>query len=168
MGELVLAQSTSQCCRCCCFQPSINWVMGEQDNYEPGQNPFDLDISGWIHEESSFCGRWCSWILPGCRAQKYVQHSGPPPAAITKENNTLYCQTGLITKGLEEHDRLGNIVVTHEKKQTCGSCYQFLPMPLPVCCDLPYLETKSPSGSTIGKTSFICDMCLFIPKYDVV
>eukprot|EP00957_Ditylum_brightwellii_P166774 12694500-Ditylum_brightwellii.AAC.1 len=34
--ELILAQTTSQFCRCCCFQPSINWVLSEQDNFEAG------------------------------------------------------------------------------------------------------------------------------------
>ncbi len=164
--DLIVAQSTSQCCRCCCFQPSINWVLAEQDNFEPGQDPFDLDSSGWVHEESSFCGRWWSWALPGCRAQKYVQHSGPAPASIRTENGFLSCQTGSTTVGLSEDDRRGDIVATHEKNCTCGTCYQFVP-PFPICCNLPYLETKDSNGSTIGKTSYVCDACLFVPKYDV-
>jgi len=169
-NELILAQSTSQCCRCCCLQPSINWILAEQDNFTPGSNPFDIETtSGWIHEESSFCGRWWSWILPGCRKQKYVQHSGAPPASITRENDNLCsCQTGQTTKGLEEIDRRGNIVVTHEKGQTCGAWWLFAPGPIPICFNLPYLETKDQNGSTIGKTTYVCDMCLCVPKYDVV
>ena len=38
-------------------------------------NPFAMNESGWIHEESSLFGRCCSWILPGCHAVEYVQHS---------------------------------------------------------------------------------------------
>ncbi|CAM9452317.1 unnamed protein product, partial [Heterosigma akashiwo] len=140
--DLVLAQSTSQCCRCCCFQNSITWVLSEQDNFQPGPNPFDLPISGWIHEESSWFGRSCSWILPGCRAVKYVQHAGPPP---------------------------DNIIGTHEKVCTCGYClncgnYSF---PICNCFPLPYLETKTAEGAIVGKTLYICDACMSVPKFDV-
>ena len=38
--ELIVAQSTSQCCRTGCCQPSINWLIAEGNNYEPGTNPF--------------------------------------------------------------------------------------------------------------------------------
>jgi len=72
-NELIVAQSTSQCCRQGCFQPSINWVIAEGNNYQPGQNPFALDSVGWIHEESDFVGRCCSSCGAGCRRIKYVQ-----------------------------------------------------------------------------------------------
>lgn len=167
--ELVLAQSTSQCCRFCCCQPSINWVLAEQDNFQPGQNPFDLDDSGWIHEESTWCGRSCSWLAPGCRAQKYVQHASSAPGSVRAENNGVLCcacQPGKVTAGLSDAERESNVVATHEKNSTCGFCWTF-PIPFPVCCFLPYLETKKATGEVIGKTSYVCDACCFIPKYDV-
>lgn len=168
--DLILAQSTSQCCRCCCFQNSINWVLSEQDNFQPGTNPFNLPISGWIHEESSWFGRSCSWILPGCRAAKYVQHAGPPPESIRRENRSCCtCQTGPITQGLDETDRNSNIIGTHEKVCTCGYCFNFGDYSFPICnCfPLPYLETKTAEGAIVGKTLYICDACMFVPKFDV-
>ncbi len=168
--EVILAQSTSQCCRFCCCQPSINWVLAEQDNFQPGQNPFDLVSSGWIHEESSWIGRSCSWMAPGCRAQKYVQHAGPAPPSIRGENNGVLCcacQPGLVPSGLSDAERTSNVVATHEKDCTCGWCVTF-PIPFPSCCCLPYLETRNlATGAVIGKTTYVCDACIFIPKYDV-
>ena len=138
--ELIVAQSTSQCCRCCCFQPSINWVLAEGSNFEPGSNPYALDSVGWIHEESSFCQRWWTWILPGCRAAKYVQHSGPAPASIMGENQDWFaCQTEEIPKGLDDFDRQANVVVTHEKDCTCGHCWVW-PIPVPICNFCPLLS----------------------------
>lgn len=169
--ELILAQSTSQCCRCCCFQPSINWVLAEGDNFTPGTNPFSLDSVGWIHEESSFCQRTWSWLLPGCRAIKYVQHAGPAPASIMKENEGWFtCQTGDVSDGLAEKDIESNIVATHEKALTCGYCFQFGDLTFPICncVPLPYLETKNMSGEVIGRTVYVCDHCCFVPKYDVI
>lgn len=168
--ELILAQSTSQCCRFCCCQPSINWVIAEQDNFQPGQNPFDLPSSGWIHEESSWIGRSCSWLSLGCRAQKYVQHAGSPPPSIRRENDGIRCcscQPGLVTNGLSPTERQSNVVATHEKNLTCGWCCTH-PIPFPVCGCLPYLETKnSTTGAVIGKTTYVCDECCFVPKFDV-
>lgn len=168
--ELILAQSTSQCCRCCCFQPSINWVVAEGNNFEPGTNPYALDSVGWIHEESGWCDRTWSWILPGCRATKYVQHSGPPPASIMGENQGWFtCQTGDTPTGLEENDRQANVVAIHEKKSTCGHCWTFMvPIPICNCVPSPYLETtNAETGQVVGMTLYVCDMCCFVPKYDI-
>lgn len=169
--DLVIAQSTSQCCRCCCFQPSINWVMAQGNNFQPGSDPFTLDSVGWIHEESTFCGRWWSWILPGCRKVKYVQHHGPAPASILGENQEWFrCQTQETTKGLDLEDIQSNIVATHEKNWTCGYCFNFGDLSFPICnCfPLPYLETRNSQGTVIGQTRYVCDACCFVPKLDVV
>jgi len=168
-NELIIAQSTSQCCRCLCFQPSINWVVAEGNNFEPGADPFSLDSVGWIHEESSLMGRCLSACGAGCRETKYLQHSGPPPASITGENTGWFSvQCGEMPDNLSEEDRNSNVVVTHEKKQTCG----IFCCSLPCVCNafgLPYLETKDGStGAVLGKTQYVCDMCCFVPKYDIL
>lgn len=163
-NELVLAQSTSQCCRCCCFQPSINWVLENSDNFQPGTNPFDLEIGGWIHEESSWCHRWWTALMPACRKIKYVHHSGKAPESITQENKGWFrCQTGPITKGMSEEERNRDVIATHEKEQTCGICCLIFPL----CFNLPYLETKGPAGEKMGTTEYLCDMCPFVPKFQV-
>ena len=165
-----MAQSTSQCCRCCCFQKSINWVLAEQDNFQPGADPYSLDNSGWIHEESPFCQRTCSWILPGCRELKYVQHAGPAPASIMGENQDWFsCQTENLPTGIAQQDVHSNVVAYHEKSQTCGYCFNFGDLSFPICCTpLPFLETKDANGRVLGRTIYICDTCCFVPKYDVV
>lgn len=167
--ELVVAQSTSQCCRCLCFQPSINWVIAEGNNFEPGTNPFDLDSVGWIHEESSLIGRCMSHCGAGCRRIKYVQHSGPPPTSVVRENQDWFtCQCDETTKGLSNQDMESNVTVIHEKKQTCGIFCCWIPC---VCnsCGLPYLETKDGStGAVLGTTQYVCDCCCAVPKYDIL
>lgn len=158
-NELVVAQSTSQCCRFLCFQPSINWVLNESDNFTPGTNPHDLAHSGWVHEESAWCMRTWSGCAPGCRPVKYVQHSGPVPESILEENKGWFtCQKGDLTEGLSEEDRNKDVIATHEKEQTCGAC----------CCCPPYLETKDATGTLVGKTQYVCDWCIFVPKFDVL
>jgi len=158
-NELIIAQSTSQCCRCACFQPSINWVINESDNFDPGTNPHDLPHSAWVHEESKWCMRWWSGCAPGCRETKYVQHSGPVPDSILDENKGWFtCQKGILTEGLSEEDRNKDVVATHEKGQTCCAC----------CCCPPYLETKDANGEFIGRTVFVCDGWIFVPKFDVL
>mmetsp|Transcript_1253 Transcript_1253/g.1920 ORF Transcript_1253/g.1920 Transcript_1253/m.1920 type:complete len:309 (+) Transcript_1253:74-1000(+) len=168
--ELILAQSTSQCCRSCCCQKSINWVISEQDRFEVGTDPFHLPTTGWIHEESSFSGRCWSWLLPGCREVKYVQHHGTVPTSLTQENaDWCTCQTDRLPMDLSVEDSQSNIVATHEKKQTCGYCFKFGDITFPICnCfPLPYLVTKTTNGSVVGHTRYVCDECLCVPKFDV-
>lgn len=176
MGErsdLIVAQSTSQFCRCLCFQPSINWIVSEEDNYTPGVNPFDLTrTSGWIHEESSLCHRTFSHFGPGCRETTFVQHAGQPPQVLVdteRAGMARFCcriQTALIPDGLSEEDRCDNVVATHEKRQTCGYYVRLGNCAFPCCFDLPYLETKDDQGRTLGSTRYVCDGCLFVPKFD--
>eukprot|EP00591_Stephanopyxis_turris_P004369 CAMPEP_0195521676 /NCGR_PEP_ID=MMETSP0794_2-20130614/19156_1 /TAXON_ID=515487 /ORGANISM="Stephanopyxis turris, Strain CCMP 815" /LENGTH=295 /DNA_ID=CAMNT_0040651285 /DNA_START=168 /DNA_END=1051 /DNA_ORIENTATION=- len=158
-NELIVAQSTSQCCRCACFQPSINWVINESNNFTPGTNPHDLPHSGWVHEESTWCMRTMSCFLPGCRKTKYVQHSGSVPDSILEENKRWFrCQNKDKTAGLSEEERNKDVIATHEKGQTCGQC----------CWCPPYLETKHADGRIAGKTQYVCDVCLFVPKFDIL
>lgn len=168
-NEVIIAQTTSQCCRTGCCQPSINWLVAEGNNFVPGTNPYDLDAVGWIHEESKFQGRCWSCCAPGCRGIKYVQHSGPPPVSMMSENvEWCVCQYEETTKGLSEEERNSNVVATHEKNQTCGVFCCSCPC---LCngCGLPYLETKDPiTGSVLGKTQYVCDLCCFVPKYDLL
>ena len=145
-----------------------NIQVAEGNNFEPGANPFGLDSVGWIHEESSLNGRCWSQCAAGCREIKYVQHYGPVPPSLMAENEDwCQCQTEHTPKNLSEEDLNSNVVATHEKKQTCGVFCCWLPC---VCngLGLPYLETKDGStGRVLGKTQYVCDMCCFIPKYDI-
>jgi len=160
--QMILAQSTSQCCRHGICQPSINWVIREADNYHGG-NPHQLEQQAWIHEESTFFMRCCSGCIPGCREVKYVQHGSTIPESVVKGEDYRWCtcQGDELPKGLSEEDRNKDIVATHEKKQTCGAH-------LSGCCKPhPYLETKDADGKTIGKTEFVCDWWLCVPKFDI-
>lgn len=157
--QLIVAQSTSQCCRTGCCQPSINWVIREADNFNGGNPHKDYEQQAWIHEESTFWARCLSGFMPGCREVKYVQHSStiPPDVVKGEDNNWCTCQKGLLSKGLTEEDRNRDVIATHEKPRTCGAC----------CCYEPYLETKDANGDVIGKTQYVCDWCIFVPKFDI-
>lgn len=157
--QIIIAQSTSQCCRTGCCQPSINWVLREADNFD-GENPHDKEQHAWIHEESTFFMRCLSGCAPGCREVKYVQHSSTiPPAVVAGEDyRWCTCQREVISKGLTEDDRQRDVIATHEKPMTCTAC----------CCYEPYLETKDGNGRVIGKTQYVCDGWIFVPKFDVL
>lgn len=166
-NELIVAQTTSQCCRMGCCQPSINWLIAEGNNYDAGTNPFSLDSVGWIHEESPFWGRCLSMCSSGLRQAKYVQHVGAPPDSLKNENKDwCSCQYDEYPENLSEADRTSNVVLIHEKEQSCGVGFCWFPC---LCngCNLPYLETKDGNGKTLGRTQYVCDMCCFVPKYDV-
>ena len=139
--------------------------------------------------------RCCSGCIPGCREVKYVQHASTIPESVVSDNfirRGLYiffvylmltilfdhnfnmytqvksedyqwctCQGDELPKGLTEEDRNKDIVAFHEKKQTCGA-------QLSGCCQPhPYLETKDANGKTIGKTEFVCDWWICVPKFDI-
>lgn len=157
--QIIVAQSTSQCCRTGICQPSINWVIREADNYHGGNPHEEYVQQAWIHEESTFCMRCNSCWLPGCRAVKYVQHSSTIPPAVVSAEDWRWCtwQRGLLSKGLTEEDRGKDVIATHEKPMTCTAC----------CCFVPYLETKDEGGNVIGKTQYVCDWWIFVPKFDI-
>lgn len=103
--------------------------------------------------------RCLSGCMPGCRAVKYVQHSSTIPPAVTETEDYHWCtcQGDILPKGLTEEDRAKDVIATHEKAQTCGAC----------CCFEPYLETKDASGTVIGKTEYVCDWHICVPKFDI-
>ena len=35
---------------------------------------------------------------------------------------------------------------------------------IPCCCYLPTLKTYTPDGTLVGKTKYVCDQYLFVPK----
>eukprot|EP00986_Skeletonema_menzelii_P000286 scaffold82_cov135-Skeletonema_menzelii.AAC.6 len=154
--QLILAQSTSQCCRTGCCQPSLNWVIREADNFSGG-NPHNEPNMAWIHEESPWFHRCC---LPNCRKTKYVHHSSTIPETVRKEEDFNWCriQCDDLPKGLTEEDRVKDVLATHEKPLTCS---------MNSCCLLPKITTKDGNGNVLGKTKFVCDGCCFVPKYDV-
>eukprot|EP00545_Synedropsis_sp_CCMP1620_P014241 CAMPEP_0119026586 /NCGR_PEP_ID=MMETSP1176-20130426/35728_1 /TAXON_ID=265551 /ORGANISM="Synedropsis recta cf, Strain CCMP1620" /LENGTH=316 /DNA_ID=CAMNT_0006982331 /DNA_START=20 /DNA_END=970 /DNA_ORIENTATION=- len=162
--EFILAQTTMLCLRHGCCRPSINWVLQDANNYEPGSSPFTLpNIGGWIHEESTFCQRCCWGGVPGCRETKFVQHAGYPPARLQQEDRSCcVIQTEPTSDELTPMDLQADVVATHEKEMTCSTgC---------ACCfgHAPYLLTKDDTGIILGETRFVCDACLFVPKFHVL
>jgi len=157
--QVVVAQSTSQMCRTGCCQPSINWLVREADNFHGGNPHHDYPNVAWIHEESTWFQRCGSGCMPGCRRVKYVHHSSNIPEAVADAEDFQWCtcQCDELPKGLSEEDRTKDVIATHEKTQTCGAC----------CCFEPFLETKDADGNLIGKTVYVCDGCIFVPKYDI-
>ena len=174
---LLVSQATSQFCRCLCTQPSINFTLTEgKTNVSPvdqvRQNELG-EVGAWIAEEASFCGRCLSACVPGARETKYTVHSGPIPEALRKEEggcgNPCSCQFGLHSKEFEgiPPEQLGRVEFTHEKGWTNGVTAGLGDKRVPCCCVMPYMNTKNREGRHIGKTEYVCDLCLFVPKFDV-
>jgi hypothetical protein len=62
--------------------------------------------------------------------------------------------------------------LTHRKGLTCGqnSIVGITNDGLvrcPMCCCLPYLKTYGRDGTYYGKSKYVCDACLFVPKFTV-
>lgn len=105
----------------------------------------------WVQEDAPYCGRCWSYCAPGSRATTYRTISGLPDEKAPPATQS---------------------VLTHEKGSTCGQnaivmCSDQGPVRCPCCCYLPYLNTKDGSGKLIGTSKYICDMCLFVPKFKV-
>jgi hypothetical protein len=167
--ELILAQTTMLCLRHGCCRPSINWVMQSASNYEPGSSPFQLPhVGGWIHEESTFCQRCCFGHISGCRETKFVQHAGNPPRRLQQEDGSCcVIQTEPTSAELSPTDLTSQVIATHEKEMTCSTgcaCCSCC-----CCCGpAPYLRTKdTDTGMVLGETRYVCDECLFVPKFHV-
>eukprot|EP00592_Proboscia_alata_P006711 CAMPEP_0194354512 /NCGR_PEP_ID=MMETSP0174-20130528/2659_1 /TAXON_ID=216777 /ORGANISM="Proboscia alata, Strain PI-D3" /LENGTH=282 /DNA_ID=CAMNT_0039123489 /DNA_START=84 /DNA_END=932 /DNA_ORIENTATION=- len=161
MDELVVAQSTQLCLRTGCCHPSINWVLNDGSNYEPGTSPFDLpSIGGWIHEESTYFQRCILGAYPGCRKTRFVHHSGAPPTSLRMDGRRCcIIQTSPTSEFLSQNELSADIVAIHEKDNSCmtGSC-----------CFTPYLRSLDGDGRYLGETRFVCDECVFVPKFVVL
>ena len=170
--SVVVSQTTSQFCRCCCWQPSINFSVTAGTNTETAaashEETLDAGV-GWVHEESGFWGRCLSHCFPGGRSTKYVFHSGPIPEALKNDERTcLDCivQSGDVSEefGGLDPSALGAVQHTHEKQCTNGITMGVGDKRCPCCVNLPYLESKNARGEVIGRTEYVCDACLFVPK----
>jgi len=133
-----------------CCQPNFEWTVHEYvRSYEEGQAIAD---KLYIMEDAPYCGRVLSCAAPGGRPTVYNVHSGgiPGPGAAP-----------------------GPLLFTHRKNWTFGQ-NQLLgcdpngnQVRIPCCCCLPYLETRDADGRHLGTSRYVCDECLFVPKFKV-
>lgn len=142
---VIVMQATSECCRCCCCQPNIDWKISP---YKEDWSAADADaqpVGMYIKENAPFVGRCFSAQYPGFRQTIFDVHRGDSPA--------------------------GPVLFSHSKSWTC-STWPLLaydrdgkPIRCPWCCCLPYLETHGPNGELLGRTKqiFRC----FVPSYEV-
>jgi len=176
---MVVSQATSQCCRCCCFQPSINFTMTEGksnvSNLDQVRQAELSEVGGWIAEEASLCGRTMSSCFPGGRRTRHTVHSGKIPSALVHEEQSMGCgqccsiQYGEMSNEFNGLDpkSYGPVIFTHEKPKTNGVTCGLGDKRCPCCCNLPYIETKDVHEKIIGRTEYVCDACLCVPKFDV-
>ena len=157
LGKAVLmTQKTSQCCKPCCLQPNIHWTIKPMTTDEDamptiseaeGKSWIDAPPMMFVRETAGFLGRCFSFCGPGSRKTKYETFAG--------------------------EDDTGELLFYHDKDHTmgvnqvvgCNDKGQFIRCPC--CCCLPYLKTKKPDGEEVGKTIYLCDMCLCVPKFMV-
>uniref|UniRef100_A0A7S2F655 Phospholipid scramblase n=1 Tax=Alexandrium andersonii TaxID=327968 RepID=A0A7S2F655_9DINO len=146
MGDGVMVfQKTSQCCRCCCLQPNIHWTL--HDYVENWGVSDQLPVMASMWESSPYVGRCCSYCYPGFRKTTWEVRGGA--------------------------SETGPVLFKHEKNWTMPSCFLLWlsdsgPVRLPCCCCLPYVETVDNQGRLLGRSQYICDGCLFVPKYDLL
>lgn len=141
---VMVQQETNLCCRCCCCQPNVNFRMSTWfDDYQPGT---DIQTQWYIKEDAGFLGRCMHFQFPGAKKTQWAVHY----------------------KNAE-----GPVLMTHDKPVTCSHCPCVGAsdsgelIRCPCCCCLPYLDTRGPDGQLLGTTKYVCDMCLWVPKYDV-
>jgi hypothetical protein len=149
----MLAQRTSEFCRFCCCQPNIDWRvhdLPDPDSFTGYSESLPLKLA--IKEDAPYVGRCCSFCSPGCRETKY---------SVTQHD---------FFDNLD--DPQGSLVMTHEKGVTCGVNVLVAmgdggQLRIPMCCDLPKLETKDPQGKLLGVSRYDCDAFLCVPKYSI-
>lgn len=150
LGQGVMVyQKTSQCCRCLCCQPNIDWMIHDWvDNWGAESHP-NLPVKMFIKENAPWFGRCWSHCWPGWRQTTYTVHAG--------------------------ESEQGPVLFKHEKPATCSHCPLYPPfysdggpVRCPWCCCLPYLETKDAQGNLLGTSKYVCDECIFVPKYDLL
>jgi len=150
-GEgLILRQKTSECCRCCCNQPPIHWYATPFDPNWAVDKPYPK-IASISEVGSTWLGRCCSFFAPGSRATKYEVRAGDYDESAPNGAPVLF---------------------SHQKDGTCGSnvFITFLQdgqCRIPCCCFLPNLETRGADGAKMGSTQYLCDACIFVPKFAI-
>ena len=153
---ILLKQKTNECCRCFVCQPNIHWTIAHQ---VPKSADIDFDQlqegEFWIQEDAGYCGRaWSCWA-PGCRATTY---------------RTLDRREWEDARGTAPDSKS---LLTHRKNQTCGQnvivgCGEDGAVRCPMCCCLPYMESFDANGTKLGRTQYMCDLHLFVPKFKVL
>lgn len=145
LNGVTVSQKTSECCRCCCCQPNIDW---DVTNYpkelkvgEYGQLPPMINIT----EDASYVGRCFAHAYPGCRKTEYT----------LKQAGT------------------DNVLGYFNKNATCPANFLLIqgkdgPVYCPCCCCLPNLRAYDADKNQIGETQYVCDGCLFVPKFHVL
>jgi len=146
---LIVKQKNSECCRCACCQPNMEWTF--HDYKEEFNAEEKLPTRFTALENASWCGRCNSCYAPGFRGTNYNVYQGE----ITPETAAQ-----------------GKVILTHSKETSCGStCYMGtcndVPLRVPMCCCLPYLATKDPSGAILGTTKYVCDAYLCVPRFSI-
>lgn len=151
----VMKQKNSECCKCLCCQPNMQWSL--HDYKEQFRVEEEWPIRYTMLEESSQCGRACSFCMPAHRTSKYFMFQGDVNMPANGQASSLVGQ----------HP----VIMTHEKNCTCG-VNMFLcfgqngeQIRVPCCANLPYLTTRDASNNVIATTRVICQPCVCVPKF---
>jgi hypothetical protein len=107
----------------------------------------------WIQEDASWLGRTMSCLSPGHRATTYrtLQGPGNESAPAAKDSESMLTHSKGCTNGVMQ----------------CIGCTDEQLVFVPCCCYLPYLDTKDASGRKVGRTQYLCDANLCVPKFEV-
>lgn len=149
---LSIRQSMKRPCYLCCCQPNMEFILqGYARDYAESET---LPTLMYVREDAPWCGRCMSHQNPGARPTVWRTYSG------------------LMPEGGAGEDREEDLLFTHSKPWTCPTDVCIAAgdggeLRVPCCCNLPYLETKDRDDRLLGISKYICDACLFVPKYGV-
>jgi hypothetical protein len=151
---VTMKQTTKGCCRFGPCQPNMEWTVHEYTHaYGEGDA---IDDKLYILEDAGYCGRCMSCCFPGGRATRYNVYPGGVPASAPKEEDRIFYYEKGCTNGVTQ-------VIGIDNNGRLIHC--------PCCCYLPYLSAYEAQGKGggkfLGKTQYICDMCLAVPKFAV-
>merc|ERR1719336_2614472 len=150
---LLVKQTMKGCCCNVLNEFSIHEFNPDYSQYEtPGAEIM------FASESAGCCARCISHFAPGFRPTSFDVWGGA---------HSHKSQEGAVPP----EDQM---MLTHSKGCTNGVCCWIAegdggPLRIPCCCFLPYFETyDAQNKQLIGRTNYVCDACLFVPKYEVM
>jgi hypothetical protein len=104
----------------------------------------------YVLEESGFCCR-CCW-----------QEGRPMEVNVSAGGEAGGQKLMSFSKGTTCQLCVNVPVIVPDSDGGITCCWVDVPM----CCMLPYFDTRSASGEIFSRSTYVCDICLLIPKYD--
>lgn len=151
---LLIKQTLKGCCCDLRNEFSIHDFLNDFDEFDGKEGPELM----FLKEKDGSCLLRClSDSAPGFRPTAFYTWCGAFSKADDKDRPAPFTSDSFF---LHHHKGCTNGVYCKIRGKD-GDCT------IPCCCLLPYLITEDGNGTKLGSTHYVCDGCLFVPKYDV-